>query len=152
MRIRRVVQAAGMFALLFVAAPTKGASSDSVSVESRSPAAAKGRLVEDIGIETLGGVFTPLLEHGRTIPCEVTETFSTAADNQFEIEIRPFRGVAKLAREAKPLGRFVVGGLPRGPRGTVMVAVTFAVSADGTITLAAKEKAGRPIHLRRRDG
>jgi len=148
----RVIQAAGIVALLFVAASTKGASSDSVSVETRSPAATKGRLVEDIGIETLGGVFTPLLERGRPIPCEVTETFSTAADNQLEIEIRPLRGVAKLAREAKPLGRFVVGGLPRAPRGTVIVAVTFAVSADGTITLAAKEKAGRPIHLRRRDG
>ena len=56
----------------------------------------------------------------------MTETFSTAADNQVEIEIRPFRGVAKLARDTKPLGRFVVTGLPRAPRGTLNVAVTFA--------------------------
>jgi molecular chaperone DnaK (HSP70) len=148
----RVAQTTGAVALLLVASTTRGASSDSIRVESHSPASVGGRLVEDVGIETLGGVFTPLLVRGRAVPCEVTETFSTAADNQPEIEIRPFRGVAKLARDAKALGRFVVTGLPRAARGTLIVAVTFAVATDGTITLAAREKLGRPVHLRRRDG
>jgi len=144
----RTAQAVGAVALLLVASSTRGASSDSIKVESHSPAAASGRLVEDVGIETLGGVFTPLLARGRAVPCEVTETFSTAADNQTEIEIRPFRGVAKLARDAKPLGRFVVTRLPQAPRGTLNVAVTFAVAADGTITLAAREKSGRSLEVR----
>jgi molecular chaperone DnaK len=145
----RVAQATAVVGVLLVAAPTRGGSSDSIKVEGRSLAVAGGRLVEDVGIETLGGVFTPLLERGRAVPCEVTETFTTAADNQVEVEIRLFRGVAKLARDAKALGRFAVTGLPRAPRGTLHVAVTFAVASDGTITLAARDKSGRPVQIRR---
>lgn len=77
----------------------------------------------------------------------MTETFSTAEDNQVEIEIRPFHGVAKLTRDAKALGRFVVAGLPRTSRGTLKAAVTFAIAPDGPITLSAKEVGGPPVQL-----
>lgn len=140
-----------VLAVALVAASTGSPESDSLTVEARSPAVANGHLVEDIGIETLGGVFTPLLARPHTVPCDVTETFSTAADNQTEIEIRLFRGVAKLAREAKSLGRFVVSEVPRAPRGTAMVAVTFSVTDDGSVRLSARERAGRPVRLQRRD-
>ena len=146
----RATHAAVFVIVALAAASAGGATTDSLKVEARSSAVANGRLVEDIGIETLGGVFTPLLERRRAVPCEVTQTFSTAADNQAEIEIRLFRGVATLARDAKSMGRFVVASLPRGARGTVNVAVTISVTADGTIALVAKEKSGRPVQLRRR--
>src|SRR3989442_589078 len=76
------------------------AASRGLEVEKSTPAVEQGKLVEDIGIETLGGVFTPLLPRGRGVPCEVTETFATAADNQDNVQVRLFRGVAALAREA----------------------------------------------------
>lgn len=143
----RLLRALAFTSLALITVSTSGASSVSVPVEARSPAVAHGQLVEDIGIETIGGVFTSLLGRRRTVPCEVTETFSTAVDNQSEIQIRPFHGVAALARETKMLGRFAVSGLPQGPRGTVIVAVTISVSTDGDITLAAREKKGREVQL-----
>jgi len=146
----RVIAQCLFIALAFVAATAHGASPASLQVEARSAAVGGGVLVQDIGIESLGGVFTVLLERRRAVPCEVTETFTTGADNQKEIEIRLFRGVAKLARDAKALGRFAVSDLPRAPRGTVRVAVTISVGSDGTISLAAKEQAGRVVHLVRK--
>lgn len=123
-----------------------------VEVERRSPAIAGGQLAEDIGIETLGGVFTPLLDRGRPVPCDVTETFSTAADNQDNVQIRLFRGAAALARDATPLGRFTVENLPKRPRGEVNVDVTIGATAEGTILIRARERSGHPVTLRRSDG
>jgi hypothetical protein len=123
-----------------------------LELEKHSAAAARGQLVEDLGIETLGGVFTPLLTSGQPLPCEKTETFSTAADNQEHVEVRLFRGKAKLARDATLVGRFVIEGLPKLPRGTPNVAVTFSVTADGAVIVRAREKSGHAVRLRRRDG
>ena len=120
-----------------------------LELERQTPAVARGQLVEDLGIETLGGVFTPLLTSGRTLPCEITETFSTAADNQEHVEVRLFRGKAKLARDATLVGRFVIEGLPKLPRGTPNVAVTFAVTADGAVVVTAREKSGHAVRLHR---
>jgi molecular chaperone DnaK len=143
----------GCLCLLLAIAMVMGCSSPSVlEVEKRTPAVEHGQLVEDIGLETLGGVFTPLLPRGQSVPCEVTETFSTAADNQEQVEVRLFRGIAELARDAKPIGRFVVEGLPKRPRGTVIVAITFSVTADAAIVIAAREQTGHAVRLRRSDG
>lgn len=120
-----------------------------VRVEERSPAIEGGELVESIGIETLGGVFTPLLNRGESVPCQVTEVFATAADGQEQIELRLFRGTATLVRDASSLGRYEVSGLPKRDRGKVRVAVTLAVSSSGAITLAAAESSGHRVLLRR---
>ena len=124
----------------------------SLVLEKRTPAVAHGELVEDLGIETLGGVFTPLLTRGQKSPCEVTETFSTAADNQQHVEVRLFRGNVKLARDGTLVGRFVIEGLPKLPRGVPNVAVTFSVTTDGAVMVTAREKAGHAVRLRRSDG
>src|SRR5262245_50601400 len=108
--------------LAIVAAAACCSPAATLELEKQSPAAAQGRLIEDLGIETLGGVFTPVLTSGQTLPCEITKTFSTAADNQELVEVRLFRGKAKLARDATLVGRFLIEGLPRLPRGTPNVA------------------------------
>ena len=84
------------------AAPTCRSPVATLELEKRTPAVAHGQLVEDLGIETLGGVFTPLLTSGQALPCEITETFSTAADNQEHVEIRavPGQGEARPRRDA----------------------------------------------------
>jgi|SRR5215471_10458448 len=125
-----------------------GTTSSSVVVEDASPAARSGALVEDIGMETLGGVFTPLLRRGCKLPCEVTETFSTASDNQSEVSLSLFRGTAPLAAKNFALGKYVIGGLPARPRGQLRVLVTLRIG-DGSITLAAREETGAPISVRR---
>jgi len=122
-----------------------------VEVERNSPAIARGQLVEDLGLETIGGVFTPLLARGRQVPCEVTNTFGTAADNQTNIQIRLVRGTAGVARDCTPLGHFTVEGLPQRSRGVARVAITLAATAEGTIVLDAKPLSGRPVTLRRSD-
>lgn len=134
------------------ALPACRSSTSALELEEQSPATSQGRLIQDLGIETLGGVFTPLLTSGQTLPCEFTETFSTAADNQEQVEVRLFRGTAKLTRDATLVGRFVIDGLPKLPRGTPNVAVTFSVTANGTILVKAREKSGHPVRLRRSDG
>ena len=132
--------------LLLVVACSATAQIASLDVEASSPAIAGGSLVQSIGIETLGGVFTPLLEVGCTIPCEVTNTFSTAADNQSEISIALVRGTQDLAAHNHPLGRFVVKGIPPAPRGEPQVTITLR-AAGGTISLAAHELSGARIQL-----
>ena len=142
------------FAVLFAADALPAAPADPalLELERHSPAVRGGRLVEDVGLETLGGVFTPLLLRNQAVPVEKTETFSTAADNYDEIEIKLFRGVEAIARKNTLVGRFAVSGLPRAPRGAVKVAVTFSIKADGTITVTARESAGRSVALRRQHG
>jgi molecular chaperone DnaK (HSP70) len=123
-----------------------------ITVEDHTMALREGMLVEDIGIETLGGVFTPLLGSGRTVPCEDTEKISTAADDADQMEVRLFRGKGEMTKDATFLGRFLIDGLPRRPRGKVIVAVTFAVSVEGSITITAREQSGHAVRLRRDDG
>jgi hypothetical protein len=119
-----------------------------LELEHHSPAVRDGRLVEDVGIETLGGAFTALLARNQVVPAEKTETFSTGADNQQQIEIRVLRGLATTAGKNALVGRFAVDQIPRAPRGTIMVAVTFAVTADGAITVSARESRGRSVGVR----
>jgi molecular chaperone DnaK len=129
------------------AAGSKGA----LELVKHTPAVEHGRLVENIGIETLGGIFTPLLSRGQSVPCEATKTFGTATDNQDRIQVRLFRGTAKLVKESTLVGRFAIEGLPKGPRGTVTVAVTFFVTPEGDIVAAAHEQSGQPVRLVRDD-
>jgi molecular chaperone DnaK len=118
-----------------------------VTVEEQSPAIVDGVLVEPVGIETLGGVFTQLLPQQCRLPCGRTEVFSTAADNQLEVRITLFRGQAKMAAQAHPLGTFVVQGLAPAPRGQPAIAVTFN-AADHRIELRAVDrKAGRRLSI-----
>lgn len=88
-------------------------------------------LREAIGIETLGGVFTPILEQGSQIPCSVSQAFSTAEDGQAQITIRLFRGNSDLVRSAHHLGAFQIGGIPPLPRGEPKVLVEFRVDMSG---------------------
>src|SRR5215217_5092356 len=88
-------------------------------VEAATPIVGAGRTTtEALGIETLGGVFTPLIKSGTTVPCSVSEIFSTAADGQSQIMVTPFRGTNQMAASNHALGRFQIVGIPSGPRGT----------------------------------
>ena len=94
-----------------------------------------------LGIETLGGVMTRLTERNTTIPCEKSETFSTAADNQQSVEIHVLQGERQFANDNKTMGKFTLTGLPPAPRGVPQVEVTFAIDADGIVNVSAKDKA-----------
>jgi len=93
-----------------------------------------------VGIETLGGVTTRLIERNTTIPTAKSQTFSTAADNQASVEIHVVQGERAMARDNKSLGRFILDGIPPAPRGTPQVDVAFDVNADGILNVAAKDK------------
>jgi molecular chaperone DnaK (HSP70) len=109
-------------------------------VEAPTPAvSASGLLLEHVGIETMGGTFTPLLKQGCSIPCSTTQTFSTAQDGQVEIKLALFRGNAKLAKEVKALGKFAITGIRARPRGEPSIAITFTASAEG-ITIEAVDR------------
>jgi molecular chaperone DnaK len=121
-------------------------------VEKPSPAVSgASALVEDIGIETLGGVFTPLLSRGCKLPCSSTQVFSTADDRQTEIKVFLFRGIAKLTKNARPLGVYVVLGVPPEPRGIPQVAVTFSVEGDQISLTALDKKSNRALEIKRRE-
>ncbi|MEJ0021565.1 MAG: molecular chaperone DnaK [Candidatus Doudnabacteria bacterium] len=94
-----------------------------------------------LGLETLGGVATPLIERNTTIPTSKTQTFSTAADNQTSVEINVVQGERPLASANKSLGRFHLDGLPPAPRGVPQVEVTFDIDANGILKVTAKDKA-----------
>jgi len=93
-----------------------------------------------LGIETMGGVFTKLIEANTTIPTKKSETFSTASDNQPSVEIHVLQGERPMARDNKTLGRFHLDGIPPAPRGVPQIEVTFDVSADGILNVSAKDK------------
>ena len=93
-----------------------------------------------LGIETLGGVMTPLIERNTTIPTAKTEVFSTAADNQPGVEVHVLQGERPLARDNRTLGRFQLAGIPPAPRGLPQIEVTFDINADGILNVSAKDK------------
>jgi molecular chaperone DnaK len=94
-----------------------------------------------LGIETLGGVFTKLIERNTTIPTRKSETFSTAADSQTSVEIKVYQGERAMARDNRMLGVFQLVGLPPAPRGIPQVEVTFDIDANGILNVTAKDKA-----------
>ncbi|MDO8570045.1 MAG: molecular chaperone DnaK [Candidatus Daviesbacteria bacterium] len=94
-----------------------------------------------LGLETLGGVRTPLISRNSTIPTSKTEVFSTAADNQTQVEINVLQGEREMATDNKTLGRFVLDGIPSSPRGVPQIEVTFDIDANGILNVSAKDKA-----------
>ncbi len=93
-----------------------------------------------LGIETLGGVATKLIERNSTIPTSKSEVFSTAADNQPQVEIHVVQGEREMVSDNKSLGRFVLDGIPPAPRGVPQVEVTFNLDANGILNVSAKDK------------
>jgi len=98
-----------------------------------------------LGIETLGGVFTRLIEKNTTIPTAKSQIFSTAADNQTTVEIHVLQGEREMAADNKTLARFILDGVPPAPRGTPQVEVTFDIDANGILNVSAKEKASGKV-------
>lgn len=94
-----------------------------------------------LGIETLGGVMTPLIERNTTIPASKSQIFSTAADSQPSVEIHILQGERSMANNNRTLGRFILDGIPSAPRGIPQIEVTFDIDANGILTVAAKDKA-----------
>ena len=94
-----------------------------------------------LGIETLGGVMTPLIERNTTIPTSKTQVFSTASDSQTSVEIHVLQGERPMASDNRTLGRFILDGIPPAPRGMPQVEVSFDIDANGILKVTAKDKA-----------
>src|SRR5581483_9187471 len=92
-----------------------------------------------LGIETLGGVFTRMIDRNTTIPTKKTQTYSTAEDNQNAVTIRVFQGEREMAADNKLLGQFDLVGIPPAPRGVPQIEVTFDIDANGIVHVSAKD-------------
>jgi molecular chaperone DnaK len=132
--------------------PTKGVNPDEVvALGAAIQAGVLGGDVKDIllldvtpltlSVETLGGVATPMIERNTTIPVSKTQVYSTAADNQTQVEIHVVQGERPIAADNKSLGRFILDGLPPAMRGTPQIEVTFDIDADGILNVKARDKA-----------
>jgi molecular chaperone DnaK len=144
---------------IFNKEPHKGVNPDEVvAIGAAIQAGVLGGEVKDVllldvtplslSIETLGGVATPLIERNTTIPTRKTQVFSTAADNQNEVEIHVVQGERSMAADNKSLGKFRLDGIPPAPRGVPQVEVTFDIDADGILQVSATDKAtGRSQHI-----
>lgn len=93
-----------------------------------------------LGIETLGGIFTRIIDRNTTIPCSESKIFSTAADNQTSVDIHVLQGEREFAKDNKTLGRFELSGIPPAPRGIPQIEVTFDIDANGIVHVSAKDK------------
>ena len=135
---------------LFGKEPHKGVNPDEVvAIGAAVQAGVLGGEVKDVllldvtplslGIETLGGVFTKLIERNTTIPTRKSETFSTAADSQTSVEIHVLQGERPMARDNRTLGRFHLVGIPPAPRGVPQIEVTFDIDANGIVNVSAKD-------------
>ncbi|HNO85809.1 MAG TPA: Hsp70 family protein, partial [Anaerolineales bacterium] len=139
--------------------PHKGVNPDEVvAIGAAIQAGVLGGEVKDIllldvtpltlSIETLGGVATPQIERNTTIPTRRTQVFSTAGDNQTQVEIHVLQGERPMANDNKSLGKFILDGIPPAPRGVPQIEVTFDVDANGILKVSAKDKAtGRSQHI-----
>ena len=94
-----------------------------------------------LGVETLGGVATPMIERNTTIPTKKSQVYSTAADNQTQVEIHIVQGERPMATDNKSLGRFILDGIPPSPRGIPQIEVTFDIDANGILNVSARDKA-----------
>ncbi len=94
-----------------------------------------------LGVETLGGVMTKIIERNTTIPTRKSEIFSTAADNQTSVEVHVLQGEREMARDNRSLGMFILDGIPPAPRGVPQIEVTFDIDANGILHVSAKDKA-----------
>ena len=104
----------------------------------------KGLLLLDVtplslGLETLGGVFTKIIERNTTIPTKKSQIFSTAADGQTSVEIHVLQGEREFAKDNKSLGMFHLDGIPAAPRGVPQIEVTFDIDANGIVHVSAKD-------------
>ncbi|MBI1787880.1 MAG: molecular chaperone DnaK [Acidobacteria bacterium] len=137
---------------LFQKEPHKGVNPDEVvAVGAAVQGGVLGGEVKDVllldvtplslGIETLGGVFTKLIERNTTIPTRKSETFSTAADSQPSVEIKVYQGERSMARDNRLLGVFQLTGIPPAPRGVPQIEVTFDIDANGILNVTAKDRA-----------
>lgn len=93
-----------------------------------------------LGLETLGGIRTPLIQRNTTVPTSKSQVFSTAADNQMQVEINVLQGEREMAADNKSLGRFILDGIPPAPRGTPQIEVTFDIDSNGILHVSAKDK------------
>ncbi|HSH31770.1 MAG TPA: molecular chaperone DnaK [Candidatus Saccharimonadales bacterium] len=101
-----------------------------------------------LGLETMGGVSTKLIERNATIPTSKSQIFSTAADSQTQVEINVLQGEREFAADNKSLGRFILDGIPPAPRGIPQIEVTFNIDANGIVNVSAKDKAtGKEQHI-----
>ena len=101
-----------------------------------------------LGIETLGGVTTPLIPRNTTIPTRKSETFSTASDSQTSVEVHVVQGEREMSKDNRTLGRFHLDGIPPAPRGIPQIEVTFDIDANGIVNVSAKDKAtGKEQHI-----
>ena len=113
-------------------------SRQSLVVEDKTPIVMGSSTTESLGIETLGGVFTPLIKPGTTVPCSLAEIFSTAADGQSQIMVTLFRGTNQMSSSNHALGQFQIVGIPSAPRGTPKVEITFTITQQ-QILLSARD-------------